>query len=35
MAKQGSFFGNSFGLLKQTFSEWIEEYKTAELASCD
>jgi membrane protein len=25
MAKQGSFFGNSFGLLKQTFSEWLED----------
>jgi membrane protein len=25
MAKHGSFFGNSFGLLKQTFSEWVED----------
>ena len=25
MAKHGSFFGNSFGLLKQTFSEWLED----------
>ena len=25
MAKRGSFFGNSFGLLKQTFSEWLED----------
>ena len=25
MAKGGSFFGNSFGLLKQTFSEWLED----------
>src|SRR5256714_38452 len=25
MAKQGSFFGNSFGLLKQTFNEWLED----------
>jgi membrane protein len=25
MAKQGSFFGNAFGLLKQTFSEWLED----------
>jgi membrane protein len=25
MAKQGSFLGNSFGLLKQTFSEWLED----------
>jgi membrane protein len=23
--KRGSFFGNSFGLLKQTFSEWLED----------
>src|SRR6476660_3238851 len=25
MAKRTSFFGNSFGLLKQTFSEWLED----------
>jgi membrane protein len=25
MAKHGSFFGNSSGLLKQTFSEWLED----------
>ena len=25
MAKRGSFFGNSFGLIKQTFSEWLED----------
>src|SRR6266850_7558405 len=25
MAEGGSFFGNSFGLLKQTFSEWLED----------
>jgi membrane protein len=25
MAKRGSFFSNSFGLLKQTFSEWLED----------
>jgi membrane protein len=25
MAKGDSFFGNSFGLLKQTFSEWLED----------
>src|SRR5216110_599735 len=25
MAKRGSFFGNSLGLLKQTFSEWLED----------
>ena len=25
MAKHGSFFANSFGLLKQTFSEWLED----------
>ena len=25
MAKQTSFFSNSFGLLKQTFSEWLED----------
>ena len=25
MAKHGSFFGNSLGLLKQTFSEWLED----------
>jgi membrane protein len=25
MAKSGSFFGNSFGLLKQTFSKWLED----------
>ncbi len=25
MAKRASFFGNSFGLLKQTFSEWLED----------
>src|SRR5438270_474229 len=25
MAKPGSFFGNSLGLLKQTFSEWLED----------
>ena len=25
MAKRRSFFGNSFGLLKQTFSEWLED----------
>src|SRR5438270_12508618 len=23
--KRGSFFGASFGLLKQTFSEWLED----------
>jgi hypothetical protein len=23
MAKRGSFFGNSFGLLKQALSEWF------------
>src|SRR6266513_3060262 len=25
MAQRGSFFANSFGLLKQTFSEWLED----------
>ena len=25
MAKGGSFFGTSLGLLKQTFSEWLED----------
>src|SRR5437870_10468371 len=25
MAKRGSFFGNSLGLLKQTFSEWLQD----------
>ena len=25
MAKRASFFSNSFGLLKQTFSEWLED----------
>ena len=25
MAKRGSFFGDSIGLLKQTFSEWLED----------
>jgi membrane protein len=25
MSKHGSFFGNSFGLLKQTFSKWLED----------
>ena len=25
MARHGSFFANSFGLLKQTFSEWLED----------
>jgi membrane protein len=25
MAKRNSFFGNAFGLLKQTFSEWLED----------
>src|SRR5438552_11995843 len=25
MAKRGSFFGNSLGLLKQTFSQWLED----------
>src|SRR6186997_756207 len=25
MAKRGSFFSNSFGLFKQTFSEWLED----------
>src|SRR4026207_1221549 len=25
MAKRTSFFGNSFGLLKQTFSEWLQD----------
>src|SRR6184192_4832774 len=25
MAKRASFFGASFGLLKQTFSEWLED----------
>ena len=25
MAKRVSFFGNSFGLIKQTFSEWLED----------
>ena len=25
MAKRASFFGNSFGLIKQTFSEWLED----------
>jgi uncharacterized BrkB/YihY/UPF0761 family membrane protein len=25
MAKRASFFTNSFGLLKQTFSEWLED----------
>jgi len=25
MAKRGSFFANPFGLLKQTFSEWLED----------
>ena len=24
MAKRNSFFGNTFGLLKQTFAEWLE-----------
>jgi len=25
MARHGSSFANSFGLLKQTFSEWLED----------
>ena len=25
MAKRGSFFSNSFGLIKQTFSEWLDD----------
>jgi len=25
MAKRGSFFSDSFGLFKQTFSEWLED----------
>src|SRR5206468_5676202 len=25
MAKRASFFSNSFGLFKQTFSEWLED----------
>jgi len=25
MANRGSFFANSFGLVKQTFSEWLED----------